>query len=188
MVIGGIMRKIIYIMMVVAIWAGTGCAQTQDSTEQVYRDMAELRRQMARMQREIKAFVDEVATPYANQAQAGVIQDVRVDITDSDNNMIVKADLPGMEKSKLDITLDRGKMLKIAGTREYEEKQTAPGMVRQERSYGHFERVVELPSEGMPSGIKADYKDGVLEITIPKKITNNGTTTNRSSFFRLVIY
>lgn len=161
--------RTIYAFVLVLICASTGCAQNQETTEQVYRDIAELRRQMVRMQKEVKAFVDEMVEPYGAPGATGAFRDVRVDITENENDMMVKADLPGMEKNKLDITLERGRTLKIAGTREYEQAAAAPGMVRQERSYGHFERVLELPAEGMPGGIKANYKDGVLDITIPKK-------------------
>ena len=67
------------------------------------------------------------------------------------------------------ITLENNKVLKIAGTREIEKTQTKPGTIRQERAYGRFERVLELPSEGTNEGIQANYKNGVLELIIPKK-------------------
>jgi HSP20 family protein len=96
-------------------------------------------------------------------------QDVRVDVVENENNIVVTADLPGMDKSKIDITLDQGRILTIAGTREMVSQKTAPGMVRQERMVGKFQRAVELPAECMNDGIKANYKDGVLTVDIQKK-------------------
>jgi HSP20 family protein len=81
----------------------------------------------------------------------------------------VKADLPGMEKDKINIALESGRVLKISGSREMLKSQNAPGVVRQERFFGSFEKTVELPCEVENFGISATYKDGVLEITIPKK-------------------
>ena len=95
--------------------------------------------------------------------------DVNVDILQNEKNVIVKADLPGMEKDKINITLESGRFLKISGSREIVKDQSSPGIVKQERFSGSFEKTVELPCEVENSGISATYKDGVLEVTIPKK-------------------
>ena len=95
--------------------------------------------------------------------------DVSVDILQNAKFVIVEADLPGMEKDKINIMLESGRFLKISGSRETLKNQSAPGVVRQERFFGSFEKTVELPCEVENSGINATYKDGVLEITVPKK-------------------
>jgi len=77
---------------------------------------------------------------------------------------------------EVDAPLDEsniGRFLRISGSREMLKSQTAPGVVRQERFFGSFEKTVELPCEVENSGINAIYKDGVLEITIPKKAVSS---------------
>jgi len=99
----------------------------------------------------------------------GSAGDVSVDILQDAKFVIVKADLPGMEKDKISVALESGRFLKISGAREMLKGQTSPGIVRQERFFGKFEKTVELPCEVENFGISATYRDGVLEITIPKK-------------------
>lgn len=143
-----------------------------DLTEDEYRDLSELRSKLVRMKKETDRFVKELMATYPGQ-ESFFAQDfggeVKVDVAEKDKEIIVKADLPGMEKDKIDITLTNDKILKISGARDVFKEEVSGGMVKQERLSGKFERVVELPGECMSDGIKAAYKDGVLEITIPKK-------------------
>lgn len=143
-----------------------------EDTQQDSLDMQKVREKIVRTKREFDKLMKDVLSTYNEKEGAllaGFGQDIRVDVQDTGKAMIVRADLPGMEKDKIDITLENGKFLKISGSREIIKSETAPGMVRQERSTGKFERVIELPAEGMSSGIMASYKEGVLEIVIPKK-------------------
>ena len=160
----------IIILMLLAI-SGSAFAETSP-TEQDYKNMDELRVKLVRMKREMDKFIKDIIGTYPDQALNAVDvfgQDVKVDIAETDKDVIVKADLPGMDKDKIEITLLNNKILKIGGSREMAKKETAPGMVRQERMSGRFERVIELPVECMSEGIKAAYKNGVLEVDIPKK-------------------
>ncbi len=92
-----------------------------------------------------------------------------IDIEETGNTYIVKSDLPGLEKDKISISVARG-MLTIEGMRETssEKKDDASGFYAQERSYGAFHRSVPLPGPVDESNIKADYKNGVLVISLPK--------------------
>ena len=165
------MKKIaLAIFLLVAFTDITLAQTTRDDQDSL--DMLKVREKIVRTKREFDKLMKDVLSTYSDNEGtllSGFGQDVKVDVMDTGKNMIVKADLPGMEKDKIDITLERGRFLKIAGSREMMKSQTAPGIVRQERSVGKFERTIELPSEGMSQGLMASYKDGVLEIVIPKK-------------------
>jgi HSP20 family protein len=91
-----------------------------------------------------------------------------IDLQDAGSNYIVKSDLPGLDKSKINITVT-GNILNIEGERENmeEKKDEKTGFVTQERSYGSFSRSVTLPGPVDDSKIAADYKNGVLTITLP---------------------
>ena len=145
-------------------------AESRDDT--TAQDLSTLRKKLSRVKREMDLLIKDMVSG-ASMASDAVLKDftgdVSVDILQNEKNVIVKADLPGMEKDKINITLESGRFLKISGAREMLKSQSAPGVVRQERFFGSFEKTVELPCEVENSGISATYKDGVLEITIPKK-------------------
>jgi len=90
-----------------------------------------------------------------------------VDIYDNDDNIVVKAELPGVDKK--DIVVDvKGRLLTLKGERSSENEVKEDKYHRRERAYGKFERVFTLPAEVDPDKITAGYKDGILTIDIPK--------------------
>ncbi|KTD20301.1 Hsp20/alpha crystallin family protein [Legionella londiniensis] len=91
-----------------------------------------------------------------------------VDIKEKNDKYIVIADLPGVEKDNIDVSLENN-TLTIKGERKYEKKEEEEGFSRIERMQGQFYRRFVLPESTDESKIKAKYKKGVLEITIPKK-------------------
>ena len=91
-----------------------------------------------------------------------------VDILETENELIFKADVPDMEMKDIDVRMENG-TLTIRGERKFESKKTDGGWHRLERSYGTFERVFTLPDTVDVEGVKADYKNGVLTVTLPKK-------------------
>lgn len=97
-----------------------------------------------------------------------------IDIKETDSEIIVKADLPGIKKEALKITIQDRRLLKIIGQRnqELEEstQQSSTQYVRSERQHGNFERVIELPSLVKETGTEAKYQDGVLTVKIIKEI------------------
>lgn len=92
-----------------------------------------------------------------------------VDIKDDGKNYVVTTDLPGLDKNKINITVT-GTQLTIEGARENvtEKKDDKTGFVTQERTYGNFSRSLTLPGPVDDSKISADYKNGVLTVTLPK--------------------
>ncbi|MFH0984076.1 MAG: Hsp20/alpha crystallin family protein [Candidatus Omnitrophota bacterium] len=92
-----------------------------------------------------------------------------VDLEETKDAYIVKSDLPGLEKDKIDLTV-RENVLTIEGVREVTNKteDQKSGYYAQERSYGSFARSLSLPGPVDETKIVADYKNGVLTITLPK--------------------
>lgn len=91
-----------------------------------------------------------------------------VDIQETENELIFKADLPGMEMKDIDVRMENA-TLTVRGERKFESKKEDGGWHRMERSYGTFERVFALPNTVDVEKVKADYKNGTLTITLPKK-------------------
>ncbi|MEO5924384.1 MAG: Hsp20/alpha crystallin family protein [Bryobacteraceae bacterium] len=91
-----------------------------------------------------------------------------VDIRETENELIVKADIPDMKFEDIDVRLENG-TLTLRGERKFDEQKKEGGWHRVERSYGSFERVFSLPDTVNPEGVQADYKNGALTVTLPKK-------------------
>jgi HSP20 family protein len=91
-----------------------------------------------------------------------------VDVMEKDGNLILKAELPGMEEKDIELTLE-GNVLTLKGERKLDEKEERSNFRRVESYYGSFSRSFSLPDTADRDKIKADYKNGVLTITIPHK-------------------
>ncbi len=89
-----------------------------------------------------------------------------VDIFEEGNNVVVKAELPGMRKEDLDVKLTE-ESITISGEKRKEEKVEKKDYYRLERSYGSFSRSYRLPAEVQTNKAKAKFKDGILEIRVP---------------------
>ena len=91
-----------------------------------------------------------------------------VDVAETDTAYQVKAELPGIRKEDLDVTVDDG-VLTIKAEHNDNQEQTENGqLIRQERSYGKFARSLRLGANVDEETITAEYRDGVLHITLPK--------------------
>jgi HSP20 family protein len=90
-----------------------------------------------------------------------------LDLYEDKDNFVVKAELPGMKREDLEVSLHEGS-LSISGERKSEEKHAEAEVYRTERFFGRFQRTVTLPTAVAADKVKAAYKDGVLTITLPK--------------------
>ena len=90
-----------------------------------------------------------------------------VDIYNNDNTIIIKAELPGMNKKDIVIDL-KDRVLTLKGERSFENEAKEENYYKRERCFGKFHRAFTLPVGLNPDKIKADFKDGVLKIDIPK--------------------
>jgi HSP20 family protein len=91
-----------------------------------------------------------------------------VDIVENENDLVLKADVPGIEPNDIDIRMENG-TLTIKGERKFENNPTDQGYHRIERSYGSFARSFALPDSIDPEKVKAEFKNGVLAVILPKK-------------------
>jgi HSP20 family protein len=100
-----------------------------------------------------------------------------VDIFETDNELVLKADVPEIDPKNVAIQLENG-TLTLKGERKFEEQRSGKGFHRIERSYGMFTRAFSLPDTVDGEKVKADYKSGVLTITLPKKEIAKPKTIN----------
>lgn len=91
-----------------------------------------------------------------------------VDIFETEHELVVKADLPDIKPEELDIRVENN-ILTIRGERKFENKVKEDNYLRVERSYGSFSRSFSLASSVNSEAIKADYQNGVLTLSIPKR-------------------
>ncbi len=91
-----------------------------------------------------------------------------VDIYETDNELVLKADLPEVDPKNVDIQIENG-TLTLKGNRTFETEKNGKGYHRIERSYGSFVRAFSLPETVDPENVKADFKNGVLTMSIAKK-------------------
>ena len=91
-----------------------------------------------------------------------------VDIAETDNELVLKADVPGVKLEDINIEVENG-TLSLSGNRSYSTEQNKGGYHRQERFYGSFHRAFVLPETVDLERVEAGYENGVLTITLPKK-------------------
>ena len=90
-----------------------------------------------------------------------------VDIQDSENEVIIKAELPGMEQSDVNVSI-QDNVLTLKGEKKQEKEEKEQNFHRVERTYGSFTRVFTLPATVVADKAAAEYKNGILTITLPK--------------------
>ncbi len=100
-----------------------------------------------------------------------------VDIYENENALVLKADLPDVDPKNVSIQLENG-TLTLKGERKFEQQDNNKGFHRVERSYGSFVRAFSLPDTVDGEKVKADYKNGVLTVTLAKKEVAKPKTIN----------
>jgi HSP20 family protein len=91
-----------------------------------------------------------------------------VDIFETDNDLVLKADLPDVSMKDIDIQLENG-TLTLKGERRFEKDEKSKGFHRIERSYGSFVLLFSVPETVDSENVRAAYNNGVLTVTLPKK-------------------
>ena len=110
--------------------------------------------------REINSFFDYPAKLFAGHSP-------RVDVYQTEDEVVVKAEIPGVSREDLSLYVD-DRSVRISGETRREEKYSENDTYRSEKFYGSFSRTIPLPVEVKPDEAKADYKDGILSIIVPK--------------------
>ena len=91
----------------------------------------------------------------------------KIDISEGRKDITIKAEIPGIDAKDLDISID-GRLLSIRGEKKQEQTDKDETYYRVERSYGYFNRTIELPAEVDPNKVDASYKKGILKINLQK--------------------
>ena len=104
----------------------------------------------------------ELARPFEGWAP-------NVDVIERDKEMVVRAEIPGVKKEDLEVSLSENRLTIKGSTRHEETKEEEGKYTRRELSRGSFSRTVTLPSDVDGEKAKAEFKDGVLEMTLPKQ-------------------
>ncbi len=105
------------------------------------------------------------AWPPASWAGASFMP--KVDVSETDKDVCVTAELPGLDEKDIDLALAEN-ALTIKGEKKVEKEEKEEGRYHVERSYGAFQRRITLPCEIDPDKVKATFKKGVLSVTLPK--------------------
>ncbi len=95
-----------------------------------------------------------------------------VDLYEKDDHFMIKAELPGVDKKNIKIDL-QDRLLTLSGERAYDNEVKEENYYRRERSYGKFQRAFTLPADVDSDKIKAEFKDGLLQIEVPKPEEKN---------------
>jgi HSP20 family protein len=122
---------------------------------------------MAMQDRMTRLFDDTLSRIWKSELARGVWSPP-VDIVERANEIVLKADIPEMDQSDIDIKVEEG-TLTIQGERKFLKEVSEENYLQIERPYGAFRRSFTVPGVVDQEGIKASYKDGVLTIVLPKK-------------------
>jgi HSP20 family protein len=90
-----------------------------------------------------------------------------IDVEETDKQVLVRAEIPGVKPDDLDVSIQHGSLV-VSGEKKESEERKEGGYLYQERRYGSFRREVSLPSAVDEQNVKAEYKDGVLHVTLEK--------------------
>lgn len=130
-------------------------------------------RQLSNMRKEFDHFFSDFPSIFGSEHNWGGI---RVDVHETENEVVAMCDLPGLEK-KEDVNIHiENNMLNISGSINRTNEVKDENMHRKERFSGRFHRSVPLPSPVSQEGVKATYRNGVLEVRMPKEKEGNQKT------------
>lgn len=115
----------------------------------------------------IKAFEDVVSS-ILNQPQTARPWSPAVDIAETEEALVLKADLPDVKLEDIEVRVEN-ETLTLKGERRFEKEEKSKGYHRIERSFGTFMRSFSVPPSVEADKVAADYKNGVLTVTLPKK-------------------
>jgi HSP20 family protein len=121
---------------------------------------------MRRMQEELNRAFSPAGNGNSSGRANGGLWVPAVELAQRDGNFIVSAELPGISDEDVTVEIDDDAIV-IQGEREFENTETKGGMTRTERMYGEFYRAIPLPEGADVENARAEFKDGVLQISVP---------------------
>ncbi len=124
-------------------------------------------REMSSLQRQLNRLFDDALVPANWDDFNNLAKIPAAELTETEDAVHLKLEVPGMEAKDLDIQVMADRV-SIAGERKSETKTEDKGVTRSEFSYGKFSRVIPLPIKIQNTNVTAEYKDGILNLTLPK--------------------
>jgi HSP20 family protein len=124
-------------------------------------------REIDSLQREMNRLFDSLAQAPTNRENLSVTFVPPAEMHETPEAIHLKLEVPGMEASDLDVQVT-AEAVAISGERQEETKAEEEGVTRSEFRYGKFQRVIPLPTRIQNDKVQADYKNGVLSLTLPK--------------------
>ncbi len=123
-------------------------------------------REIDSLQKEMNSLFDTFA-PTFNGEEKGIAFTPAAEMHENHNAIDLKLEIPGLEAKDLDVQVT-AEAVAIKGERHQESKTEEQGMTRSEFRYGAFQRIISLPARVQNDQVKADYKDGILHLHLPK--------------------
>lgn len=120
------------------------------------------------LHRQIDRLFDEFTRDLAPSSADGTGFVPKLNIAETEKEYHISAELPGVDERNVEATLTDG-VLTIKGSKQFEKEEKEKNYHRREMSYGSFERSISLPEEVEDEKIAATFKNGILDITIPKR-------------------
>ena len=173
------MKKRIFLSMIMALTIGASSLVADiNKTFDPFEDMHQIRQHMIKMQEEMDKIFGNFHQKMKMDSRFGDFEPFKnsffniepaVDLKDKGDHYEVKANIPGADNQKIDVSIKDG-ILKISATtsKSHEEKK-GDKFLKQERYMGSYMRMISLPEDADGDTIKNSYKDGVLTVTIKKK-------------------
>lgn len=123
-------------------------------------------REIDSLQKEMNRVFDNFA-PYLNGEEKGIVFTPAAEMEENHDAIELKLEIPGLEAKDVDVQVT-AEAVAIKGERRQEVKTEEKGMTRSEFRYGAFQRVISLPARVKNDQVKAEYKDGILHLHLPK--------------------
>ena len=127
-----------------------------------FRDLRNLQEEVNRL------FTGNVGRSYDDEGIARGSWSPSVDIYEGKDEIVLEAELPGMNREDFELTIENN-VITLRGERRFEKKEDTDNYHRVERAYGSFTRSFTLPNTVTGEGASADYRNGVLRVTLPKR-------------------
>jgi len=127
-----------------------------------FRDLRTLQEEVNRL------FTGNLARAFDDEGIARGSWSPNVDIYENKDQIVLEAELPGMKREDFDVSVENN-IITLRGERHFEKKEDSDNYHRVERAYGSFTRSFTLPNTVSSEGASADYSNGVLRVTLPKR-------------------
>ncbi|MGF1514126.1 MAG: Hsp20/alpha crystallin family protein [Elainellaceae cyanobacterium] len=124
-------------------------------------------REMTDVQREMNRLFDDMLSPTSRRENMGTLFSPAAELNETDDNYELKLEVPGLEPDDISIEAT-AEAIAISGERHSETKSERSGLSRTEFRYGKFQRVIPLPGRIQNQQVAAEYKNGILHLTLPK--------------------